>query len=122
MIGAPSLRRPAGALSGLAGSGAGNAPWWPVDALGHILEPAPTSAFLDRGGGDREMCELGVGEREHGGVIHSREAVKGQRRTCPYILAPCKPEGIRCVTFRGGSACHHGCAAPSSLDAGGDAP
>src|SRR5262249_59094414 len=59
------------------------------------------------------MCELGVGEREHGGVIHSREAVKGQRRTCPYILAPCKPEGIRCVTFRGGSACHHGCAAPS---------
>jgi len=55
--------------------------------------------------------ERSIIESEHGGVYPQPRSREGQRRTCPYILAPCKPDSIRCITFHGGSARRHDCAA-----------
>jgi hypothetical protein len=82
-----------------------------VDALGQVLEPAPTPVSLNRRGGDTDASERSIIESEHGGVYPQPRSREGQRRTCPYILAPCKPDGIRSITFHGGSARRHDCAA-----------
>jgi hypothetical protein len=72
-----------------------------VELGGDVLEPSIALVRCDRGGADREMGELFIGEREHGGVVHSRE---GQPRTLPLSFRRASRKDIRCANFHGSSA------------------